>query len=57
MQNFKAYILIFLLIPFSIFAEDGSKLWLHFPDAKNGISADKIISKGNNPTLEIAKKN
>lgn len=56
MQNFKAYILIFLLIPFSIFAEDGSKLWLRFPDAKNGISADKIISKGNNPTLEIARK-
>ena len=37
------------------FAEDGSQLWLRFP-AKNGISADKIISRGNNPTLNIAKK-
>ncbi|MBP6577618.1 MAG: alpha-glucuronidase [Chryseobacterium sp.] len=55
MQNFKAYILIFLLIPFSMFAEDGSQLWLRFPNVKNGISADKIISKGNNPTIEIAK--
>ncbi|MCS3869604.1 alpha-glucuronidase [Chryseobacterium ginsenosidimutans] len=56
MRSFRAYILIFLLIPFSIFAEDGSKLWLRFPNVKNGISADKIISKGKNPTLEIAKK-
>ena len=38
-----------------MFAEDGSQLWLRFPNVKNGISADKIISKGNNPTIEIAK--
>lgn len=56
MPKFKAYILIFLLIPFSIFAEDGSQLWLRFPNVKNGISVDKIISKGNNPTIELAKK-
>jgi len=55
MQNIKTYLLLFLLIPLTIFAEDGSKLWLRFP-AKNGISAAKIISKGNNPTLNIAKK-
>ncbi|MCY0970453.1 alpha-glucuronidase [Chryseobacterium wangxinyae] len=55
MQNIKTYFLLFLLIPLTIFAEDGSQLWLRFP-AKNGISADKIISRGNNPTLNIAKK-
>ncbi|KPH13296.1 alpha-glucuronidase [Chryseobacterium sp. ERMR1:04] len=56
MQNFRVYIIIFLLFPLSFFAEDGSQLWLRFPNVKNGISADKIISKGKNPTLEIAKK-
>ncbi|WP_326983138.1 alpha-glucuronidase [Chryseobacterium sp. MYb264] len=56
MRNFRVYILIFLLMPFIIFAEDGSKLWLRFPNVKNGISSEKIISKGKNPTLEIAKK-
>lgn len=55
MQNIKTYLILFLMIPLKIFAEDGSQLWLRFP-AKNGISADKIISKGNNPTLNIAKK-
>lgn len=55
MQNIKTYLLLFILIPLTIFAEDGSQLWLRFP-AKNGISADKIISRGNNPTLNIAKK-
>ncbi len=55
MQNIKTYLLLFLLIPLTIFAEDGSQLWLRFP-AKNGISSDKIISKGNSPTLNIAKK-
>ncbi|SEW23477.1 alpha-glucuronidase [Chryseobacterium wanjuense] len=55
MQHFRLYIILFLIIPFTVFAEDGSQLWLRFP-AKNGISADKILSKGNNPTLQIAKK-
>jgi len=55
MRYFRLYILLFLIIPLTIFAEDGSQLWLRFP-AKNGISAAKIISKGNNPTLNIAKK-
>lgn len=55
MQNIKTYILLFLLLPLTIFAEDGSQLWLRFP-AKNGISSDKIISKGNSPTLNIAKR-
>lgn len=55
MQNLRLYILLFLMLPLLIFAEDGSQLWLRFP-AKNGISADKIISKGNNPTIDIAKK-
>lgn len=56
MNNFRRYLLIFLLFPLLFFAEDGSKLWLRFPNAKTGISADKIISKGKNPTIEIAKK-
>lgn len=56
MQNYRVYIIAFLLFPLSFFAEDGSQLWLRFPNVKNGISSDKIISKGKNPTLEIAKK-
>lgn len=57
MQQFRLYIMLFLMviIPLKVFAEDGSRLWLRFP-AKNGISADKIISRGNNPTLNIARK-
>ncbi|PTT32963.1 alpha-glucuronidase [Chryseobacterium sp. HMWF028] len=55
MRYLRLYILFFLIIPLLIFAEDGSQLWLRFP-AKNGISADKIISKGNSPTLNIARK-
>ncbi|WP_077416015.1 alpha-glucuronidase [Chryseobacterium sp. JV274] len=55
MRYLRLYILFFLIIPLLAFAEDGSQLWLRFP-AKNGISADKIISKGNSPTLNIARK-
>lgn len=57
MQQFRLYIMLFLTvtIPLTVFAEDGSRLWLRFP-AKNGISSDKIISRGNNPTLNIARK-
>jgi len=56
MNSFRRYLFIFLLFPLFVFAEGGSKLWLRFPDSKKGISADKIISKGKNPTIEIAKK-
>ncbi|WP_126650612.1 alpha-glucuronidase [Chryseobacterium aureum] len=55
MQHLKPYIFFFLMVPLLIFAEDGSQLWLRFP-AKQGISADKIMSKGNSPTLNIAKR-
>lgn len=55
MRYLRLNILFFLIFPLLVFAEDGSKLWLRFP-AKNGISADKIISKGNSPTLNIARK-
>ncbi|MBE4948958.1 alpha-glucuronidase [Chryseobacterium culicis] len=55
MQHLKLYILFFLTVPLLIFAEDGSQLWLRFP-AKQGISADKIMSKGNSPTLNIARR-
>ncbi|WET50818.1 alpha-glucuronidase [Chryseobacterium indologenes] len=55
MRYLRLNILFFLIFPLLVFAEDGSQLWLRFP-AKNGISADKIISKGSNPTLNIARK-
>ncbi|OCA74436.1 alpha-glucuronidase [Chryseobacterium arthrosphaerae] len=55
MRYLRLNILFFLIIPLLVFAEDGSQLWLRFP-AKNGISADQIISKGNSPTLNIARK-
>lgn len=55
MRYLRLNILFFLIIPLLAFAEDGSQLWLRFP-AKNGISADKIISKGSSPTLNIARK-
>ncbi|AZB32194.1 alpha-glucuronidase [Chryseobacterium bernardetii] len=55
MRYLRLNILFFLIFPLLVFAEDGSQLWLRFP-AKNGISADKIISKGNGPTLNIARK-
>lgn len=55
MRYLRLNILFFLIFPLLVFAEDGSQLWLRFP-AKSGISADKIISKGNSPTLNIARK-
>lgn len=55
MLYLRLNILFFLIIPLLVFAEDGSQLWLRFP-AKNGISADQIISKGSSPTLNIARK-
>ncbi|MDG4654251.1 alpha-glucuronidase [Chryseobacterium arthrosphaerae] len=55
MRYLRLNILFFLIFPLLIFAEDGSQLWLRFP-AKNGISADQIISKGSSPTLNIARK-
>lgn len=55
MRYLRLYTVFFLMIPLLIFAEDGSQLWLRFP-AKNGIPADKIISKGSSPTLTIARK-
>lgn len=55
MLHFRIYFIAFLMFPFLIFAEDGSQLWLRFP-AKNGISTDKIISKGKSPVLDIAKE-
>lgn len=55
MRYLRFNILFFLIIPLLVFAEDGSQLWLRFP-AKNGISADQIISKDSSPTLNIARK-
>ncbi|WP_407402870.1 alpha-glucuronidase [Chryseobacterium sp.] len=47
--------LFLLLIPLSFHAEDGSQLWLRFPNAKGGLAKEKIVSKGNSKTLQIAK--
>lgn len=55
MRYLRLNILFFLIFPLLVFAEDGSQLWLRFP-AKSGIAADKIISKGSSPTLNIARK-
>lgn len=55
MRYLRLNLLFFLVFPLLVFAEDGSQLWLRFP-AKNGISADQIISKGSSPTLNIARK-
>ncbi|RKE81294.1 alpha-glucuronidase [Chryseobacterium sp. AG363] len=55
MRYLRFNILFFLIFPLLVFAEDGSQLWLRFP-AKNGISADKIISRSSSPTLNIARK-
>jgi alpha-glucuronidase len=55
MRYLRLNLLFFLVFPLLVFAEDGSQLWLRFP-AKNGISADKIISKGSSPTLNIVRK-
>ncbi len=43
-------------LPSLIFAEDGSKLWLRFPDVKKGISASQIVTKSNNASVDLAKK-
>ncbi|MEY8759044.1 alpha-glucuronidase [Chryseobacterium tongliaoense] len=56
MRNFRFYITLLLLFPLLLSAEDGSRLWLRFPDTQKGISADKIISKGKSPTIDIARK-
>src|SRR5690606_3132596 len=47
---------VLLLLPFLPLDDEGSKLWMRFPNAKNGISAQKITAKGNSKTLGIAKK-
>ncbi|ACU08174.1 Alpha-glucuronidase [Flavobacteriaceae bacterium 3519-10] len=50
------FLFVLFLLPFIAMAEDGSKLWLRFPNVKNGVSAQKITAKGNSKTLGIAKK-
>ncbi|KAA0129585.1 alpha-glucuronidase [Chryseobacterium sp. SN22] len=55
MQHFRTYLILFLMVPMMIFAEDGSQLWLRFP-SKNGISSEKIMARGNSPMLNIARK-
>ncbi|WP_434981307.1 alpha-glucuronidase [Daejeonia sp. YH14] len=57
MKILSKHILALLLI-FScrLSADDGSQLWLRFPENKKGISADKIFVKNSSPTLHIASR-
>lgn len=48
--------LMIALTPSFALAEDGSQLWLRFPNAKGGKSSAKIVMKGNSETLTIARK-
>lgn len=54
MKNFRHYILLFLILPFIAFAEDGSQLWLRYP--VNSKLRNIVNSNSKSPTLEIAKK-
>ncbi|MDN4011011.1 alpha-glucuronidase [Chryseobacterium gambrini] len=54
MQHFRHYILLFLIIPFMAWAEDGSQLWLRYP--VNPKSRNIVNSNSKSPTIEIAKK-
>jgi len=54
MRNFRLYILLFLMIPLTIFAEDGSQLWLRYP--VNPKPRNIVNSNSKSPTIEIAKK-
>lgn len=54
MQHFRHYILLFFIIPFMAFAEDGSQLWLRYP--VNPKSRNIVNSNSKSSTVEIAKK-
>lgn len=56
LRKIRNYGLFLLLFPMSFHAEDGSQLWLRFPNSKGGLSTEKIYLKGNSKTLQIAKK-
>ncbi|WP_300669911.1 alpha-glucuronidase [Soonwooa sp.] len=56
LNKFHCLILMLCFLPSLIFAEDGSKLWLRFPDVKKGISASQIVTKSNNASVDLAKK-
>ncbi len=50
------FLIVFLLTPFLLQAEDGSQLWLRFPEVKNGLNANKISIQSKSATANIAKK-
>lgn len=47
-------LIFFVLLSLSLFAEDGSRLWLRFPQGEQGKA--KVISKHNSPTIQIARQ-
>jgi len=55
MRNLPTFLILLFFFPISIMAEDGSQLWLRFPNVKKGISTEKIFTKLKSPTIEIAK--
>lgn len=56
LRKIRNWYLFLLVFPVSFHAEDGSKLWLRFPNSKANFSLEQIYSKGNSKTLQIAKK-
>ena len=50
-MKYIGYLLLLLLIPFSTFAEDGSRLWLRFDET--GKHDAKIVTKQSTPTKSI----
>ena len=55
-RKIRNWCLFLFLFPLVFHAEDGSKLWLRFPNSKGNFSLEQIYSKGNSKTLQIAKK-
>ncbi|MFV0537475.1 MAG: alpha-glucuronidase [Dysgonomonas sp.] len=53
-MKYLIYLTFLILLPLSLFAEDGSRLWLRFPEGEQGKA--KIISKHNSPTIQIARQ-
>jgi alpha-glucuronidase len=53
-MKYLIYPVLFLLLPLSLFAEDGSRLWLRFPQTEQGKA--RIITKDKSPSIDIARQ-
>lgn len=54
-KNIITFLITFVSL-FSLKAEDGSRLWLRFPEVGQGLSNNHIISQYNSPTIDIARQ-